>query len=329
MESEKENQKQISPNEARRIDIANTLFDSPKYTDTIKFDLISFLVRLIPLFSVLSPILLAPIQQMPYSVLLLRKFKKRKGSIWSLGQLLGDVCDGIAVPITIQDQSFHGTSSPKIELAKKLIFFAIFLICIITCIFLSGISQKANAGLIISIFLFTIFKITADKLLDRLDLGEQSTYNFRIFSIIDAIRSKQYRFFGTQVIRLHNDTWRSGVSTILKEVNAAVIDVTEHSNNIEWEIKETYIHLPARAVILTFDCLKYPYKGGDIELPIIIKSWLGSIIEPNDLSQSRIIPYMSSGLVTYLHKHWRAMVSIAITASIEQKEEVCIEVSIP
>jgi hypothetical protein len=60
-------------------------------------------------------------------------------------------------------------------------------------------------------------------------------------------------YSGTRVMRFSNDAWRSAIELCLGEVDGVVIDITDMSENVAWEVGAVYRCLPPEAVLLIWE----------------------------------------------------------------------------
>jgi hypothetical protein len=261
------------------------------------------------------PVLAAPIQRRPYLVLLMRKFRNRKGRFWQLAQSLETICRGMAVTMTVQDLSFKGACSPVTELHRRSATVGVTLACALA---LGAFGSDGWPATFIILGAFGAMGWYLDRGLLAHDLADTIPYDSFVSDLLLVINERRYRLVGTQVIKLHDDVWRAGVGHLLRHVHAAVIDVSEPSSNLEWEIRTAYASLPADSVILTWDVDRNPgWSTG--ELPIELGTWLRTVIDAQAFDRSIRVPHWTDGRILLTAYEWRELVARAIATTLRAR----------
>jgi hypothetical protein len=208
----------------------------------------------------------------PRLVLLLRRFRKRSKKEFVLAHQLGLACRALAVPITVQDSSFRGDLPIGLQVLTVILEIASILgppyVISLIALYYPGsaaIGWQAVALLWLvgggSVYL--CFKY----LFRRTAVFRASKTNWRhtMQNVVRNIRRRPWTYAGTRVLKLPDERWKDAIQYFLNEADAVVIDISEISANVEWEIQETFARIRPEAILLCWASDKA--SGADLSSP--------------------------------------------------------------
>lgn len=180
----------------------------------------------------------------------LRRFHvKRRGGL-RFHELLVAACQGLGFPLTVQDTTFRSSHA---EVTPRFLPY-LFLWSIWLTAMLMGLGKQFPITGVISILvggvlIFLMFLLGGEIGYHNLDdplQGREQTLH-----LIQEIRERRGKHGDDSVLilRCQDHFWRDIVQLCLKNASAVVIDVTEVSENVIWELK-TALHLMAPQSII-------------------------------------------------------------------------------
>jgi hypothetical protein len=184
----------------------------------------------------------------PRIVLVLRRFRKRQ---WRYGVVLDYLkfgCLGLAVPITIQDSSFRGNLPISLELVQYLLLPALCFALVISTPFLNVpfplmlTLWVGGCAAIISIGYSLLRRIAVYS-------SGPSGYQQMLTKMFLKIRRRRLLYSGTQVMKFPNAVWQNAIEMSIREADAVVIDISEISDAVAWEINTVRELMPSQRVI--------------------------------------------------------------------------------
>lgn len=93
--------------------------------------------------------------------------------------------------------------------------------------------------------------------------------------------------YGTVLIRCEDSFWQQAVCQALAKATAAIIDGSEISENVVWELKTVLANLPPSCIILAF-----PAEGGTPEeLPDVFRSRLAELMDTEAIASCALFGY--------------------------------------
>lgn len=222
----------------------------------------------------------------PRLVLLLRRFSSYAKDEMVLARVLGRAARGLAVPVTVQDESFKGDLPMGLQAAER------YLLLPVTVLLPTGIlfwlpGSSSALDLIVTWLVVAVFTYLGGRAALRwFGTYRASAGDWRrgVDRIVAKIRRNSGSFSGTAVIKLPTSVWRDAVRTMLDEADAVVIDLTAMSSNLEWEIAEAFQRRPPESILLTWAATKYDADG---EMPPAYLDSLEEILGPERLGRCR------------------------------------------
>ncbi len=189
-------------------------------------------------------------------ILVLRRFREHDHRRTVLPRVVGSATAGIAVPITIVDSSFPGESSPWVQiLGIWLIAPATLLVGSIWIFFmpLHGFSGVMIWFVIMGLVFWLLFEIK-ERLAVALGVTRTTEENFQrvLSSVLTSIRRRKGKYAGTMALKFPDSVWKSAIRKSLVEADAVLVDVTEISASLEWELLTVKELVPAERVVLAW-----------------------------------------------------------------------------
>jgi hypothetical protein len=181
----------------------------------------------------------------------LRRFHvKRRGGL-RFSELLVAACQGLGFPLTVQDTTFRSSDA---EIMPRFLPY-LFPWSIWVTVMLMGLGKEFPLMMIISflvgivlMFLMVLLggRIGYHNLEDPLQGREQTLH------LIQEIRERRGKRGDDSVLilRCQDHFWCDVVQLCLENASAAVIDVTEVSENVIWELKTALHLLDPQSIIL-------------------------------------------------------------------------------
>lgn len=185
-------------------------------------------------------------------VLWFRRFRARPGLVGKLRgelqfeQLLeGSIPDG-ATPLTMQDESVQVSarfmqSRFPVSVVSSLGIYALF-----------HLNIAADDSTLLLLFFVAVAFIWSGRkhLIHKFGFVEVRKTSAQSNAADILLDLHLRRRMGLAIVRCPGGTWRDVVRTVLPLSEAAIIDVTDLSENVVWELRETARCLPADSIIL-------------------------------------------------------------------------------
>lgn len=186
-------------------------------------------------------------------VVWLRRFREAYGSRLRFHRCLARAAQALATPATLQDRSFR--SSYTTALVRGWILWPLSLLGWIAGTFVGMLALlplrlDSPAALLVVMAVWTVVWVAALAALVR-RLG------WRTFDTIAALERSLARLrsgrgipFGVEVIRVADDLWRDAVTASFRRAQLAVVDITDPSDHVLWELGEAIDLLGPERVLL-------------------------------------------------------------------------------
>jgi hypothetical protein len=187
-------------------------------------------------------------------VVWLRRFHTRKTGLFKFRRLLSLACNGIATPITIQDSTIR--FSAEWATAQAVPYFPVLTILLSVFIFGPDWGDRYNVNqslltallsvyaLIVCVFILLIVRRLGHKTL------KHSNARQWILALTQKIRRLKGRYDDVIVVKCGDDFWRDTVSVALENADALIIDVTDPTENIVWELETALGRMQPESIIL-------------------------------------------------------------------------------
>jgi hypothetical protein len=214
-------------------------------------------------------------------------------------------CSDLFIPITLRDSSFGASiGSAYFRLASRGLFlfpivvmpmfFLISLVLILVISRLDFLSDKIIPLLVIIAFLLSIVPVVTYLYIKRKSFGLPGWYQLSILSptlqvdfIINKTLQRGYPFADSVIIQCPDEVWREVVKFVVEKSSIVLIDVSELTDNLIWEIETSLGMKNLETIIITCGI-----KIGAIQqLPYLINEKLEIIIGRNNSSRLRVFYY--------------------------------------
>jgi hypothetical protein len=233
----------------------------------------------------------------PRFVLLLRRFRpsaKRKDFI--LAKIMGDACRGLAIPATIQDRSFRGELPIFSQVVRQMLLIpaaglgTVGIGLMLPQRFYMRIAESVVVGLFIGIcgtlylFFYLLLRWAAVK------RASENNYLSMLERFVTRIRARRHwTYSGTRVMKFPDKVWRDGIDFCLRNADAVVIDLTDVSENVEWEIATAFRLVGPEKIMLTWTVDNS--EGDRTKLPQWLSERLLKIVPDATFSDCRVRAY--------------------------------------
>lgn len=266
---------------------------------------------LIPAFC-LSLVLVTARQRGDKLVLWLRRFHVRRLSETYFDRLLQGACSGVGFPLTVQDSTFKNSpvmSWVKMQMLGTPLMLASFLVVYGTYrafLFVFGLfgltfpdplaSPTPGGGfwLIIgaSLLVWGVATVFASRRLGYVRLKPANARDKTLRVIRDIEKQRGWHFeTGVYVIHCDDSFWREIVELCLTRASVAVIDVTELSENVIWELETAFRLMVPESIVLACGVC----EGISKELPIQVREQLLSRLPVSAITRAQTFFYPLRG----------------------------------
>ena len=196
----------------------------------------------------------------------LRRFHAEPLQGLSFPIIFGHACSGQALPVTLQDDAythcpvaggFQTTSSlatrlwTAIPAMTGLLFFIWFSVRFLP----SSVALHPGTTVVMIGFVLVIMKAVVRRRSRRKGVAEigKVDVSLELKALLDDLCKHKTRvpgLVGLTVLKVPNEGWQTAVATVLERSSVVVIDVTDLSENLAWELSTALkMHPPERIVI--------------------------------------------------------------------------------
>ncbi|MEU6372191.1 hypothetical protein [Streptomyces sp. NPDC046909] len=195
----------------------------------------------------------------PGLVVWLRRFRPDQGDRIRFHRALGTACFGFASAVTLQDPSFN----TSLVSAGYRVWFLAPVLCVLWVVGLFALALlmyaagTMNEGLFVFGILFwtALFVWGATELLRRRGVLSRQLSPEQTAVHLDAVRRGERRVGeGVEVIKVMesagSERWKGAVAQALDRADLAVVDVSDVTPQIEWELREVFRRLWPKRILL-------------------------------------------------------------------------------
>ena len=208
----------------------------------------------------------------------LRRFHVKRPKGLPFSDLLVPACQGLGLPLTVQDRSFRSSDAEVMPRFAPLLFLSS---CWLTVmLYLKPVSDVGVDLLIASV----VTNLALIPLLWFLggrvgyhDL-KPATATEQVLHLIHQIKQRSGRHGDDSVliVRCQDSFWRGVVQTCLTHASAVVIDVTEVSENVIWELKTALQTMAPESILLVHGLGNGDRAGLPQQISEVLVSELGA-----------------------------------------------------
>lgn len=220
-----------------------------------------------------------------YVVLWLRRFHRRRQKPFL--RALNYACRFVGMPLTIQDSSFRfsmGFAMGRLVPYAGFFFVLFFFGGIIAGPILRDMVMLSGCAVIViamaTSYWWAFFRLR----------GEKSSQ--QLLRLLEKVKAGNARSGGTLIVRSQDEFWRNVVELALRHADAVVIDVTEPSENVFWELRTALsLRHPASILLACAVDKTSPNEISSSELPETVRSELQAAFGEAQLSRFSLLFY--------------------------------------
>jgi hypothetical protein len=202
-----------------------------------------------------------------YAVVWLRRFHRQQHR--SFQKILEQACSFVGIPITIQDSSFRFSMSMANVRIGTIAWFGVATLLILSFITMPRITVDfvviVASGALVAVMAFSR-KLGYTHL--RQSNAEERT--FRLFTKIHAHKGNRG---GVVILKCEDSFWRDVVSLAIQNADAVIVDVTESSENVIWELRTAVGAKSPENILLAYEKDEEPF-----DLPLAVSAELQAAI---------------------------------------------------
>ncbi len=215
-------------------------------------------------------------------------------------RLLSGAVRGIGASVTIQDSSFRFSYQMRFGLILLIVVALVpaVMVCILIAVFtVFPLALKLNlperfagplmigaALVLLALAIWGVFHYVRRRAYVPL---QPDNWQPGLDKVLSDITHRKGLRFGTVLVKCGDPFWQQAVSRALLKASAVIIDVSEMSENVYWELQTVLKCLPPRCVILAF-----PVEGETPRfLPEAIQSSLATFGDPDAFGECPLFGY--------------------------------------
>lgn len=165
-----------------------------------------------------------------YILVWLRRFHRREHRAFQ--RILEEACAFTCIPITVQDSSFRSSSGMANVRLGDFMWYGIVLLIILAFLPMSLIT----VGVFSLSLAILLIPILISGRLGYIKLS-QANAQIRARRLFEDIRNQKGNRAGVVILKCEDGFWRDVVSSAIQHADAIVVDVTEPSDNVFWELR--------------------------------------------------------------------------------------------
>ena len=183
-----------------------------------------------------------------YMILWLRRFHRRKHKDFL--HALRDACRYLGMPITVQDSAVHFSQGFAVGQLGSFLYLLLPLLAIFGVLFVADADAyplffvALTLGFVVSVLALVSVRLWAYVRLRREPLKQAAR-------LLRKIRGCTLRSGGVVVLRIEDRFWRQVVEMAIRQADVVVIDVTDPSENVIWELRTALYFRSPKTILLT------------------------------------------------------------------------------
>jgi membrane protein implicated in regulation of membrane protease activity len=234
------------------------------------------------------------------ALLWLRRFHQSEPERLRFQFALNRACAALCLPITIQDSSYKTSylaGGSQLILLIPLFFGISFLLAVMTAIAIYfaaevtlGVSNISIAlAALIGLGILIASSLAVKKFLHLKGHKQLTRENAvpTLLKLLERIRRQKSFSLGTLVLKCGDEFWREVVQECMRGVDVVLIDVSDITDNVLWEIQTIAAISPKRPMLLAYGVT----APEEQQLPEEIRSKLGTAIGDERLAKTLCIYY--------------------------------------
>jgi len=230
----------------------------------------------------------------------LRRFHRREPKRLRFNMLLNGACPGLCIPITIQDSVFktsYYSSGSRMLLFAPVVFglgALLYVLCALTItdsLITLGVTSDMNRdfGFLIALVPLVLYGYAVKKLMIK--RGHVSLTPRNAIEVVDSTLQKvierKLGFQGVLIFKCPDEVWQQVVSLVISRASAVIIDVSDITENVLWELRIALERHCPESVLLAFGVPNYTRE----ELPSTTRSELEKVVGSDKLSRLQVFYY--------------------------------------
>jgi len=215
-----------------------------------------------------------------YAVLWLRRFHRRQQKPFQ--RALERACMFVGMPLTIQDSSFRFSMGFALGRLEKYLWY--FLLALVVGVL---IAPRIGVDILgITIFISMMIAMGTAYWWAFLRLRKSDPLS-DVATFLTDIRTGRIRNFGTLILRCGDSFWRTAVELAMRRADVIVIDVSEPSANVIWELQTAAATREPESILLTCAVKDTTLQ----QLREVLKAQLHPVVNDLPLDRCRIFFY--------------------------------------
>jgi len=196
----------------------------------------------------------------PRFVLLLRRFGPRaKKKDFILAKYLGRACRGLAIPATIQDRSFRGELPIFSQVIQQTLLFPaaalgmFVFVMLMPHSILMRFSENLGGAIVVIVGVAVYLALYVALRWAKVKRANERDYVAMLDRFVKKTHTRRFwTYSGTRVMKFPDTVWRQAVEFCLRAADAIVIDLSDISENVEWEIATAFRIVASQKIMLTW-----------------------------------------------------------------------------
>jgi hypothetical protein len=231
-------------------------------------------------------------------VVWLRRFHQGTSGALRFNRPLVGACWGIAVPVTIQDSSYK--TSYEHGFTRVLLFYPLIMLGALLAMLTAGIGTlslgdlglplagQRGVMLVLSLVFFGMYAYALRRTLVRRGYAKLAGHKGLSAATVEleAIKNGKRHTYGIRIFSCDDSIWQQVVQSYVERADAIIIDVTNPSENVLWELKTAEQSVGAESIVLACG-----YDADPPELPEHARSMLASAMGTERLARCSIFFY--------------------------------------
>jgi hypothetical protein len=215
-----------------------------------------------------------------YAIVWLRRFHRQQHR--SFQKILEQACMFVGIPITVQDSSFRYSMTMANIKIGNLALPAVIVLVLLGLVPMTPVA--VDLLMIITYLIFLMLIISSRKLgYTRL---YQSTAEGRTLQLFTDVRAHKGSRGGVVILKCEDSFWRDVVSLAIQRADVVIVDVTEPSENVIWELHTAVGVKSPERILLAYEKDQEPF-----DLPPTISAKLQAAIGDIPLNRFALFTY--------------------------------------
>ncbi len=233
-------------------------------------------------------------------VVWLRRANIGRLQAYNFHSALNEACKGFGIPITIQDGAIRFSWHQfAVEFLKERIFTWLFIYFIFCFVAIGLLPSNWAFPVAMTIWTLIVGAMARRAYLRAFLTMDVGTARDQLLKLLNTIRCKEDLYDGVRVVHCGGAFWRNVVRIALSNAEIALIDVTDITDNLKWELEQSMERLKPEAIILLY---AHP-EGVGQTLPKKTQKEISAVIGEPNFQQTQVFTYPQSygplGILNY------------------------------